>query len=320
MRNTVKKLKTEYEYVNCNICGKDTSYLLFRGKDREFGLGGEFTWVKCQNCGLVYLNPRPTMQAILQYYPETYTPHTYTGNAGERGGYRKKSFFKKLIRPIYDVYLHFLVPKDLWSLDDLPIGKVIDIGCGGGAYLNMLRHKGWEAFGVDIHPKAISIARRLGLNVFEGQICQSDFISNFFDVVVMKNSLEHMHSPLHTLKEVYRVLKDDGILIIETPNIASLEARLFRTFWHELDTPRHLYLFTPATLKILMSKAGFDVVKTAYDCLPDGIIKSLDFATKKRITKALNIFLKLSFPIIANIERRIGKGFLVIRARKQNRR
>jgi hypothetical protein len=107
----------ELEYVNCIICGKDDTKLVFKARDRWFDLPGEFNIVKCKHCGLVYLNPRPTKKSISFYYPEGYEPH-------------KSSQPSQWKRKLWKAYIN-LFGQDPYSLNNLPKGRVLDIGCGG---------------------------------------------------------------------------------------------------------------------------------------------------------------------------------------------
>jgi len=232
------------EYVNCICCNEDSTKILFEVKDENHEV---FNIVKCRNCGLVFLNPRPTKQEIKNYYPSNYYTHKIKI---EQPNLRSK---------IYGNYIRLFGNLMDWpeALKDLPKGNVLDVGCGNGKLLKELKEKGWETYGVDVDPLATKQARKLGLNVFTGELHEVEIPKDYFDVVIMKHSLEHMHNPLQILKEYHRILKPDGTLIIEVPNIKSTEAKIFREQWKELDIPRHLYHFSPYTLASLLNKANF---------------------------------------------------------------
>lgn len=136
------------------------------------------------------------------------------------------------------------------------------MGCGDGRYLAFFRDLGWEAYGVDPSPVAIARARTRGLNVSPpGELVATQFPAQYFDLVVLRYTIENMHHPRATLREVHRVLKDEGKLFVSAPSIASPVARVFKQYCAYVEAPRHLYFFTPATLPAMLDRAGFRVVE-----------------------------------------------------------
>ncbi|MBA7536044.1 Ubiquinone biosynthesis O-methyltransferase, mitochondrial [subsurface metagenome] len=242
------------EYVNCNICGKDDTDLLFSVRDRNFELPGEFNLVKCRECGLMYLNPRPTKIEINDYYPKEYGSH----KAWNSSSVIKRKFLHS--------YYQLSFNKDLRPLKNLPIkGKMLDVGCGGGGYLKILNDAGWDTYGVDVSPVATEHARLFGLNkIFTGELQDANYSNDYFDVVLMRHSLEHMHDPLKCLNESNRILKINGTLMVVVPNMDSLEAKLFGEYWSQIDAPRHLYFFNKETLKKILEKANFKLTNFTY--------------------------------------------------------
>jgi SAM-dependent methyltransferase len=294
------------EHVNCIICEKDDTEFLFSARDRQFGLPGEFKVLKCRDCGLVYLNPRPTKGEITKYYPDRYGPHQLI-----LGTIIKHNRF------IWQHYIQLFTRKsDPWSLEDLSKGKILDVGCGSGADLKKLRDKGWETYGVDISSIAVKHARKLGLDVFSGELNEAMFPNGYFDVIVMKYALEHMHNPLKVLNEAHRILRDDGLLVIGVPNINSMEAKIFKGYWYHLDVPRHLYHFSPHTLELLLKKSKFSIRKIDYETLPSGINGSLNYLPKKKITRILSPIAFGPLYAFSTICPRLHQGLVVIHASK----
>jgi len=281
------------EYVKCNICSKNNTKRLFIAKDRMFDFPKEFVIVKCQNCGLVYLNPRPTKQEIKKYYPKEYGPYQLPVVKKEREGIL--GIFQRGWK------LQMARSERLLSLKDLPKGKALDIGCGAGLNLKRLKEEGWQAYGCDISLEAVRKARKLGVKVFKGELHKIKFSNKLFDVVIMSHLLEHLHNPLKVLKEICRILKDKGHLVISLPNFESSGARLFKQYWYPLDAPRHLYHFSLKTLEMLLKKTGFEILKAKYNPQSNhiNITKSLDYLTKKKLSKVFNnkIIQRFFFPL-----------------------
>lgn len=239
------------ESINCNLCGADDTELVYLQKDRLLKLPGSFRLVQCRQCGLLYLNPRPTPQEIATYYPPEYNAYSIAPEDRRSRvdcldasfGYWKRARSVTKARPRG--------------------GRLLDIGCATGNFLHALRRLGpWDVEGLDVSFQAAEYARnRYGLEVFVGELAQARYPDSCFDAVTMWNVLEHLHDPKGTLQEVYRILKPNGLLVVGTPNLWSIDARLFGPFWLGLDAPRHLYIFSPATLQKLLQETGFHVEK-----------------------------------------------------------
>ena len=124
-----------------------------------------------------------------------------------------------------------------------------------------LEHYGdWNLFGVEVNEYAANLAREQGLDVRLGTLEQAHFPNDFFDVVTLWDVLEHLHDPAGCLQEIARILKPDGLLVIRVPNASGLAARMFGRYWAGFDAPRHLYVFTPATLAKLLALNHFECV------------------------------------------------------------
>ncbi len=253
-----------------------------------------FRLVKCKNCGLQYLNPRPTKQQIGHYYSEDYYAHIPRKgkNPKKRNLFLEKWMHSKnnirnLIRTNFYNYPHTTgedkkTPSSykkilLWffyltyrsRLDVIPFtgeGKILDIGCGNGRYLSTLKKQGWQTYGIERNPKASKYARdKLHLAVKTGDLLDCEYQDKFFDVITMSHSLEHLYEPLATLKEIKRILRNDGLLVITIPNIDSFVAKTFKEYWYGLQLPVHLISFTTDSITKMLDKAGFKVKKAFYD-------------------------------------------------------
>jgi 2-polyprenyl-3-methyl-5-hydroxy-6-metoxy-1,4-benzoquinol methylase len=287
-----ENITDELEYVNCDICGSDNYVQVFKAKDMQFQLPGTFNVVRCNICGLVYVTPRPTKRAMEKYYPTEYIPHQPIGNS--------MGVTRKMLQSVWGSYTRLLGgDKNLWSLNYLDKGKILDIGCGNGSYLKTLKDEGWETWGIDISSSATECARKFCPNILTGELHEANFPDVYFDVITMKWMLEHTHNPSNLIEEAYRILKDNGTLLIGIPNIESIEAKLFKKYWYHLDVPRHLYHFSPKTIRLLLEKKQFRIDKIKYDASPMGIGGSLNYITGNHVDKSVFYGLSIPFSSVA---------------------
>lgn len=277
------------ETTNCNLCGS-------RSVDHEIFVSDWLLGrsqvvarlVQCRACGLLYQNPRPTLSEMAGHYPPEY--ESYTDPMALR-------WLNPLLRQAFEYGLRKRVR---FVTKHKPSGgRLLDVGCASGVFLNSMKAlETWVIKGVEPNAQVAEYARRkYGLDVVTGTLEKARFPQGYFDCVTMWDVLEHVHSPLDTLLEINRILKDDGILLVRVPNLASWDARLFRQTWAGLDAPRHLYIFTPETLAAMLAQAGFQVIELS--CGIGGYVtfvlslrfwmaaRNLPLAIQKQIVKAL---------------------------------
>jgi 2-polyprenyl-3-methyl-5-hydroxy-6-metoxy-1,4-benzoquinol methylase len=209
-----------------------------------------FNIVKCNNCGLIYLNPRPTAESISKLYEADYAPEEVV-NA---------SLITK--RPNWKVTVKGMLYKLYGYIGDLPRkGRILELGCGEGAILEILSKRGCEVWGIEPNPKAAWICKKKGLNVICSALEEANFRNEFFDAVIMSQVVEHLPSPKGTLKEINRIVKCKGKVYIYCPNVESYLSRLFGKYWHGWHIPFHFYSFTKETILKLINEVGFKVAK-----------------------------------------------------------
>ena len=242
------------EHVNCKLCGHDETKVLFRKRDK-FGISeDDFNVVECQNCGLRYVNPRPSPEGIGKFYPATYSWREDVDNVSSLG---------RLLKRMEKGYRYHLLKGEVSKVERVRArrgGKVLDVGCGTGDRLDVFRDRGYETVGVETSDSADYARRSLRLNVMKGDLFSASFPDASFDIVTLYHVLEHTHDPLKVCEEIHRILKTEGLLVIQVPNRESFQSRLFRERWAACDVPRDLYYFGVATLTSLLKKVGFDVL------------------------------------------------------------
>jgi len=225
----------------CNLCGSLQRRLLYDVPDYTFHPDETFPVVRCLDCGFIFVNRRPSLEEMGRYYPKDYY-HEWEDEA-----------------------CVFLRPNRVKLIQQVRSqGSILDIGCHRGEFLAQMRERGWEVWGSEWSQRCCDYARKtFGLeHIFEGDFLSHRLPADSFDVVTLWHVLEHLFDPHKALVEVRRLLKRDGLLIVECPNFDSLARRLFGVKWHQFEAPRHLYHFTSRTLGRLMGRAGFSVIKT----------------------------------------------------------
>lgn len=242
------------KHVNCNICEADKTKFCFTAKDRNSSEKILFYLVKCTECGLIYLNPRPDEEEILKFYPPWYHARAENNVAeiekSEIWGIPWREAMAKKAEPILKYKTN---------------GRILDIGCGDGSLLKYLKEKGWEAYGLDFQEASARYAREnLKLNVSTGRVEEIAFPEESFDIIILFHVLEHLDDPSNVLKKVKTLLKKDGYLLIEVPNIESFESRLFRSKWVGISAPLHLYHFSRKSLKSMLEKCGYETIEVEF--------------------------------------------------------
>lgn len=231
--------------VLCKLCGG----MEYKVEYRE----GKWQIFKCRECGLLSLQPQPAPSKLDELYDEDYF-YNYT----MEGTVREYIALREALRPgnvtRLEALARYILP-----------GRLLEVGCAAGFFLEVAREKGWEACGVEISAYASRFAReKLGLEVFTGALEEAALPGESFDAVVMHHVLEHLPDSFATLEEVHRILRPGGIVAVEVPNFGSIDARIDKSiFCQVLDLPRHLYFFTPQTLQMTLEKTGFEVLSCA---------------------------------------------------------
>ena len=269
------------ENIKCNLCNQDNALLILKALDYRYGLSkDEFNLVKCKNCGLVYLNPRPDNVEIKKYYPQLKYYNIYKKN-------------------LSSLLSNFSLTRLINNIKKYKKkGRLLDIGYGDGSFLYKVQNEGFEVFGSDISSEAFEIVnKKLGFNknIFNCELEDCKFPNNYFDVITLCHVLEHLPDPKKTLYEIEKKIKDDGILIVSVPNIDCFVFKVFKRFWFSLDTPRHYYHFSYNTIYKILKLTGFKVIKISYPPMnfPLDPLKSLIVFLKEKNLNNIYIYIIL---------------------------
>lgn len=265
----------------CPVCGSSDREVMHEGLVDQvfFCAPGQWTLHRCQKCSSGYLDPRPSRDSIGLAYQQYYTH----GSADERKSASDLNGIHRLRRKIANGYrnvrygtnyqpastfsswMFYLVPsykrildREMRHLPKLPPdGKLLDIGCGDGGFLKRAEEAGWKAKGIDPDPQAVEVAQNSGLDVKQGGVEILENERELYDVITLSHVIEHAHDPRAMLVACHRLLKSDGILWIETPNLNSIGHKRYGQSWRGLEPPRHLVLFSFESMKHALHVNGF---------------------------------------------------------------
>lgn len=278
----------------CIVCNGKRFYLLFKTRDRMFEIPRLFDVKRCHQCGLVFLDPQPSQQILgkhyspRQYYSYKTSIEGLSGLISRFRSYLIKHYYKPTI--LSSVFSHIIqgvpaIPQRPRNINP----RILDVGCGSGATLALLKMLGWDVYGLEINADAVKVARERGLmNVKVGGYEKiANFSNNYFDTIRLYHVIEHVSDPRFCLQLIYKKLKPGGEIILGTPSADSMLTRTFGRFWYNLDVPRHLFVFSPYTLSTLVKKEGFLNLSMVY-CSSDGLGRSIVYSLNEILGKKMD--------------------------------
>lgn len=288
--------------IACPYCDATECALVYEGvRDWSFDCApGEWAYWRCWQCAAMHLNPRPTASSIGRAYA-----HYYTHDAGSHGvgpawrlGLLKQRLVNEFLSHRYGLDLHprWSLPRCLsWVLkplehklvppfgfellDKLPKGRLIDVGCGSGAFLQVAQQLGWTCYGLELDPEAVNAARQQGLDVAVGSYELLEQYPEGFDCIVCSHVLEHVYRPLDLLEKLGRALKPGGTLLLSAPNAMSKASGFFGRYWRGLEAPRHLAIPAAPFLRAYLESMGLLVSQRVFQTFPT-IAESLEIKRK----------------------------------------
>lgn len=280
------------EYLEfCPICLSTNREVLYPELTDNVFFCSEDAWKlwRCLNCFSGYLSPRPSLDSIGLAYSNYYTHAVSNVHSNEEtenlsyfrrlkkalaNGYRNAKYntnfepqskigyyiinFLPQLRKIIDLEFRNL---QFTKSDERYAPSLLDIGCGNGVFIHRMSLSGWHVIGIDPDSNALKAANTLGVTVLEGGVEIFGDKTELFDAITLSHSIEHVHDPVSLIRACYRLLKPNGIIWIDTPNINSLGHAFFKHNWRGLEPPRHLVLFNFNSLEKVLKDEGFSKVK-----------------------------------------------------------
>jgi 2-polyprenyl-3-methyl-5-hydroxy-6-metoxy-1,4-benzoquinol methylase len=250
-----------------------------------------FELYRDETLDLVYTHPQPDENSLPKYYEsEDYISHT----DGKRSVFEKAYHFVKGIALKNKLDL-------INSLQDSK-GKLLDIGSGTGEFLNVAKEDGWEIIGVEPSSKAKAIAIKKGVSFIDNTNLLEE---HSFDVITMWHVLEHVPNIENQIKELKRLLKPNGTILIAVPNFNSFDAKYYGVFWAAYDVPRHLWHFSKTAIKSLFQKQDLELIKVLpmkFDAFYVSLLSEKYKSGKMNFIKAFFIGLKSNMKAKQNFE------------------
>jgi len=228
--------------IDCPLCGGSSHRPLFEKQG--------FTFVRCADCRLVFVNPQVKESVVLDEYRTAETNDLWFDVLTSE---RQLALDREKFAEVLDL----LEPYK-------GAGRLLDVGCSIGLFLDLARERGWRGTGIEFAPRALAHAReRYGLDVLDVPLDEAGFEDGSFDAVGLLSVLEHTNEPGRMLGDVARVLRPGGAVYVVVPNVDSLACRVLHERARTFDGRNHLVYFSPATLRDCLDRSGFDVPHVA---------------------------------------------------------
>lgn len=233
--------------IPCNLCGNQNHKPFCPENGR--GL------VECQNCGLVYVNPRPDPQELYALYGETYFHNEESGVVGYANYIRDEPHIRKTF-----------AGRLRWLQKWIKPGKLLDVGCAAGFFLDEAHNNGWDVEGLDVSTFAVQyVQERFGYDTQHGSLLELNHAPASYDLITLWDVIEHVPDPKAYVEKAAQLLKQGGLISLATPDVDSFPARFTGKRWvgYKLSE-EHVYYFSVKTLRRMLEEAGFEVIDTRH--------------------------------------------------------
>jgi 2-polyprenyl-3-methyl-5-hydroxy-6-metoxy-1,4-benzoquinol methylase len=284
---------------NCPVCGAVLSVWLHASDRNQQVSNRQFEVRRCDSCGLGVTRHELSDEELGQYYPAEYysLDHNLRIEASRVSRALRKSQLVRIQRYV-------------------PNGLLLDVGAGTGMFLKSAREAGFAVQGFELSPEAAKFGSTTwGLPIEQGDLNSADLPARHYDVITLRHVFEHLRDPLTCLRKLYDATKANGLLVINVPNLDSLQARMFKNRWYHLDVPRHLYHYTPRSLTSIVEGVGFKTLDIHFFSSEhnwSGILGSLmrlnppgENVTHKALRKMMGVPVTRA---LAFLEAAIGRG------------
>ena len=234
--------------MSCPVCLNPMTVPALSGTDFLFETTARtFTLHSCSSCRSLFLDPMPDSREIAGFYPAE-----YWWRAAQSGTLtRLESVYRRIALWDHVAFIN----KAAANRTGL---SILDVGCGSGTLLGLLKQRGFHTKGVDFSAEAARIAKiENGVDVAVGSLEDAAFPDQSFDLVTLFHVMEHVPAPRRVLTEVERVLKPNGVVVLQVPNIESWQFKTFGANWYGLDIPRHVIDYSKNSILKLLTDSGF---------------------------------------------------------------
>ena len=293
----MKKADGNYNHP-CPLCGDHRGSVAISGRDHLLANGAIIDVIACYSCGLWRVDHTLDSEGLRSLYPDDYKPyyddrpikpvpvaklsHRLRKWYFDWMSRNKPSLLHLPLKQMTKIFCSYLITyTEAYRFNPFAFvvedKSVLDIGCADGHFLAEMEAMGWDASGVEFHPEAIKRAKGRGIQVYEGEFLQvADQIASerTFDLVTLRQVLEHFDDPFEVLRKANTLLRPGGFIAIWTPVTDGLASRYFKDSWYNLDIPRHRVLFSVKTLKAMLLQAGFAVSYYSNISSTDSLTKS----------------------------------------------
>lgn len=244
---TVEQVPTRVH--DCVVCGSGGGTVVATGTDYQYRTTSQrFDWRRCDRCGHYRIDPIPTEDALSTIYPDDLKNYeSFDAKPGLAFRVKAKLDGRRLRRLTHDI------PQG---------GRVLDVGCAAGMLLDVVKQccPNIEVLhGLEISEAAAAGAVRKGYEVSISTIEAAELPPDYYDLIVLQQVIEHVHDPRVTLAKLRSALRDGGRIVLETPNLGSLDHKLFNrhAYWEGYHVPRHFNVWTPDGMRRLLADAGY---------------------------------------------------------------
>lgn len=253
-------MRTAINKMPCPVCLNSATVPALSGTDLLFETTSKtFTLDSCSACRCLFMNPMPCDEEIAGFYPQR-----YWWSAARPG----------LLKKLESIYRRMALRGHVSFISKTAGGRtglaLLDVGCGSASLLGLMKQRGFRVMGVDFSSEAAAVAKEEnGVQVVIGSLEQAAFPDASFDIITLFHVMEHVTNPREVLKQVGRILRPGGSVILQVPNIDSWQFRIFGAKWYGLDIPRHVIDYSNDGILRLLSEVGFVVNRVRHFNLRD---------------------------------------------------
>ncbi len=227
----------DFSGPTCNVCKSNETKIKFV----KLGLK---IWV-CKNCNFVFVYPLPSIKTQKEYYEKSHKNGLYKIHSDDDIPVRIK-----LNKNRFDELSKYQLK-----------GNILDVGCASGFFLDVAAKNDLSTYGVELSSVGVQKAMKNHQNIFNGTLKEANYSDSFFDVVTVFDIIEHVLDPNSTIKEINRITKTGGLIVITTPDIASWHAKILGKRWGMITPFEHLFYFSPNNMTILLDNNGFKILE-----------------------------------------------------------